>query len=657
MILLFLCLLIFFPSTMAFKPFPHWTLRYFPRSLICFHRQSFRVSSTVNSLPVGDSGSSMPALMQKNFISNIIEEDLRTNKHGGKVLTRFPPEPNGYLHIGHAKSIFLNFAVAKLYNGVTNMRFDDTNPEKENIEYINSILEDVRWIETGRSSVSSSSGDPWDGPVRYASNYFPVIYKAAEYLIKNGLAYVDHLTNEEIKLYRGTLSEPGKNSPHRNRSIEENLHLFESMKRGEFSDGHCVLRAKIDMSSPNVNMRDPTLYRIKHFPHPMTGSEWCIYPMYDFAHAISDALEGITHSLCTLEFAEHRPLYDWTVDNLMNSGLFPSELTSKGYRPYQYEFSRLNIQHTVLSKRKLIQLVQEKHVQGWDDPRMPTISGLRRRGYTSDIIKMFCYRIGVSKSESNFDYSVLEDCAREILDEQCSRAFAIENPLKISILNRPDEVEEIQVENHPKKPELGTRKLPFTSSLFIDRDDFFDTGIDGKTPPPKGFKRLLLGSQVRLKFAYVITCEEVVRDPITKEVIELRCRYHSDTKSGNTPTGMKKVRGIIQWLSSANAIPVKFHLYDRLFRTPVPGYHQPDGNFLKDLNENSLRIISEALLESSVIHSVSEESLDKESLRYQFERLGYFLLDKKDSNLKEKSYIFNRIVTLRDGWSENKTSP
>jgi glutaminyl-tRNA synthetase len=533
------------------------------------------------------------------------------------------------------------------------MRFDDTNPEKENIEYVNSILEDVRWIETGKVSVST---DPWNGPVRYASNYFPVIYDAAEYLIRNGLAYVDHLTNEEIKVYRGSLTEPGKNSPYRDRSAEENLQLFESMKKGEFAEGYCVLRAKIDMSAANMNMRDPTLYRIKHFPHPMTGSEWCIYPMYDFAHAISDALEGITHSLCTLEFAEHRPLYDWTIDNLMNSGLFPSDLASKGYRPYQYEFSRLNIQHTVLSKRKLIQLVQEKHVQGWDDPRMPTISGLRRRGYTSDIIKMFCYRIGVSKSESNFDYSVLEDCAREILDEQCPRAFAIENPLKVTIINHSGEMEELQVENHPKKPELGTRKIPFTSSLFIDRDDFFDTGIDGKTPPPKGFKRLLLGSQVRLKFAYVITCEEVVRDPLTKEVIELRCRYHSDTKSGNTPAGMKKVKGIIHWLSSANSVPVTFHLYDRLFGTAIPGYHQPDGNFLKDLNQNSLKTIPNALLESSVTESASEGSDDREPRRYQFERIGYFLLDKKDSSLSEKKYVFNRIVTLRDGWSENKSS-
>lgn len=426
--------------------------------------------------------------------------------------------------------------------------------------------------------------------------------------------------------------------------MEENLQLFREMRAGKFPDGRRVLRAKIDMANPNLNLRDPTLYRIKHMDHPMTGNQWCIYPMYDFAHVISDAVEGITHSLCTLEFESHRPLYDWIVDALLPSGLLPFQ--KEGWRPYQYEFSRLNIQYTVLSKRKLIQLIREGHVHGWDDPRMPTICGIRRRGYTANILKLFCSRVGISKSDSNIDYSVLEDCAREVLDQSAYRAFAIEKPLKVTLFNYPTESNEIfTVDNHPKDSSYGKRSLTFSSELFINREDFFDTGANQSIPPPKGFKRLLPGGQVRLKFAYVITCEKVIRDPQTNEVIELQCRYHPDTKSGHTPEGMKKVKGIIQWLSKKDAHPVTFHLYDRLFQTPSPGENQPDGNFLKDLNPNSLTILSDALIESNVV-------ADPEHLHrcYQLERIGYFCCDEKDSNLPEKKFVFNRIVTLKDGW-------
>lgn len=625
---------------------------------------SFRSSSRLYNSPSDDATTAPSSSLLKNFVTNIIEADLANGKNGGRVLTRFPPEPNGYLHLGHAKSVNFNFAVAKHYNGKTNMRFDDTNPAKEDMEYVLSILDDVRWLVTGDTKADPA---PWDGAIRHASDYFPVIFQLAEYLIKQGLAYVDHLSAEEIREYRGTLTSPGKNSPYRDRSIEENLDLFYQMKSGKFPEGECVLRAKIDMSSPNINLRDPTLYRIKHSSHPITGNNWCIYPMYDFAHAISDAYEGITHSLCTLEFADHRPLYDWTVDHFLNAGLSPdsnkignnqsnqnnhnNNQQNSYYRPNQYEFSRLNIQYTVLSKRKLIQLVNENHVSGgWSDPRMPTISGLRRRGYTAEILRLFCDRIGISKAENNIDYTVLEDCAREILDDTAHRAFAIEKPLKVTITNLPSSFEdEIMIENHPKRPELGHRQVSFTNLLFINHEDFFDTGIDGKIAPPKGFKRLLPGGQVRLKFAYVITCDEVIRDPNTQEVIELKCSYVPDTKGGKTPEGMKKVKGIIQWLSEKDAVPVVFHLYDRLFLTANPGSSQPDGDFLKDINPNSLTVLSTALLERNVIKEVESQEKRK---AYQFERVGYFTLDDVDSKINEKKYVFNRIVTLKDGWNQ-----
>jgi len=587
----------------------------------------------------------------------LIDEDLAAGRNGGRVVTRFPPEPNGYLHLGHAKSITINFGLAAAYKGVTHMRLDDTNPAKEEIEYVNSILEDVRWLVSGdnKEVASSLSSAPWFGPVRHASDYFHTIYDAATYLIEKGLAYVDDLTQEEMREYRGSLTEPGKDSPYRTRSIEENLRLFKSMKNGELPDGQCILRAKIDMTHPNMIMRDPALYRIKRAPHPMTGDKWCIYPMYDFAHAISDALEGITHSLCTLEFADHRPLYDWTIDALLGSGLLPGG--DKGWRPVQTEFSRLNLQYTVLSKRKLIQLVTEKYVEGWDDPRMPTISGVRRRGYPPAAIRLFCDRMGVSKAENNIDIAILEDCVREVLDEEAERAFALLEPLKVTITNYPVSSSEIfSVERHPKRSELGTRDIPFTSSLFINSDDFFDTGIDGKTLPPKGYKRLVPGGQVRLKYAYVITCDEVIRDASTGKVLELKCSYDERTRAGVTPEGAKKAKGIIQWLSAEHAVPAELVLYDRLFTKESPGKDHEDGDFLKDLNPNSMRTFSQALVEPSL----GAMNIPR-GVKFQFERIGYFCLDsvgntdvqKGAAGDKKKKLRFNRTVTLKDTWATN----
>ncbi len=579
-----------------------------------------------------------PAIEVKNFISNIIEDDLNNKRNGGRVVTRFPPEPNGYLHLGHAKSIILNFGVAKLYNGVTNMRFDDTNPAKEDMEYVNSILDDVRWLIT---SDTKANPPPWDGAVRHASDYFDIIYNSAVFLIKNGLAYVDDLSADEMREYRGTLTEPGINSPYRDRSIEDNFLLFENMKNGVYPDGQCVLRAKIDMASPNINMRDPALYRIKRASHPITGDKWLIYPMYDFAHAISDAVEGITHSLCTLEFADHRPLYDWTLDKLHSSNLLP--YSSKGWRPVQTEFSRLNLQYVVLSKRKLIQLVTEKYVSGWDDPRMPTICGLRRRGYPAEALKLFCDRIGVSKAENNIDVAVLEECAREVLDSDSGRAFCIMNPLKVTITNwdhNNDEV--ITADNHPKRTDLGTRELSFNGNLFIDADDFFDTGVNNDLTPPKGYKRLLPGGIVRLKYGYVIQCNTVVRDPVTGKAIELLCTYDVRTRGGVTPEGSKKAKGIIQWVSQKHGIKAELRLFDRLFAVPNPGKDQPDGNFLLDLNKDSIIVNKHAVVEPSLLRATPGS-------RYQFERVGYFCVD-SDSN-KEKSLVFNRIVTLKDTWN------
>jgi len=449
---------------------------------------------------------------------------------------------------------------------------------------------------------------------------------------------------EEMKDYRGTLTEPGKNSPHRDRSVEENMRLFGAMRSGEFPDGHCILRAKIDMTSPNMNLRDPALYRIKKDAHPITGNQWCIYPMYDFAHAISDALEGITHSLCTLEFDNHRPLYDWFIDQLLPSGLLPYQ--SEGWRPRQYEFSRLNLQYTVLSKRKLIQLVNEGHVQGWDDPRMPTISAMRRRGFPAAAVRLFCDRIGISKAENNIDITVLEDCAREVLDEEAPRLFAISNPLKVTITNWSDGAELFSIERHSRKAELGRRDLPFTRTLLIDRDDFFDTGVDGSISPPKGYKRLVPGGQVRLKYAYVVRCDSVVRAG-DGSVVELRCSYDVSTRAGATPEGSKKVKGIIQWVSQDNAVSCDLRIYDRLFLTASPGREQPDGDFLKDINPHSLTVVRGACIEASVLASNPGDT-------FQFERLGYFTLDSKlnDSPLSRSSpLVFNRVVALKDTWS------
>lgn len=607
--------------------------------------------------PAAASSTAAIATPNKNFITNIIDDDIASNKNGGRVVTRFPPEPNGYLHLGHAKSICFNFGVADSYKGSTNMRFDDTNPAKEDMEYVNSILDDVRWLITSDTKAHVA---PWSGSVRHASDYFDVICDAAVYLIKNNLAYVDNLTPEEMKEYRGTLTEVGKDSPYRSRTIEENLQLFADMKSGKFQDGHCVLRAKIDMSSANINLRDPTLYRIKKASHPITGDKWSIYPMYDFAHVISDALEGITHSLCTLEFADHRPLYDWFLDNLATSGLLPD--SDKGWRPTQIEFSRLNLQYAVLSKRKLIQLVTEKHVDGWDDPRMPTICGVRRRGYPATALKLFCDRIGVSKAENNIDMSVLEDCVRETLDADAPRAFAVQNPLKVTISNWPEDIEQedFTAECHPKKPELGSRVIPLTKDLYVDRDDFFDTGADGSIAVPKGYKRLVSGGIVRLKYAYVITCDTVVRDPITNEPVELICSYDVRTRAGVTPEGSKKAKGIIQWVSRSKGIPVELRLYDRLFRVPAPG--GKDGDFLNDLNPSSITVESRAFVEPSIAIGISL------GRTYQFERLGYFCLDTVDNKeplastaveatatgmsdiTKSMKLKWNRVVTLKDTW-------
>lgn len=464
-----------------------------------------------------------------------------------------------------------------------------------------------------------------------------------------------------MREYRGTLTMPGTPSPYRERPIEENLQLFRAMRDGHFADGHCVLRAKIDMASPNMNLRDPTLYRIKRGDHPITGQQWCIYPMYDFAHAISDAMEGITHSLCTLEFADHRPLYDWSIDSVMPSGLLPSfpsphthnsDERHRRRRPYQYEFSRLNMQYTVLSKRKLIQLVNEGHVTGWDDPRMPTISGMRRRGYPSAALKLFCERVGISKAENNIDMTVLEDCVREVLDADAPRAFGIEEPLKVTITNWPataaaaegkEEEEVFHVARHPKRPELGERDVFFGPTLYIHREDFFDTGLDGKTPPPKGFKRLVPGGQVRLKFAYVITCDEVVRDPATGEVIELKCRYDASTRAGHVGDSGKKVKGIVQWLSAAHVLPAELHVYDRLFTVPSPGSGHADGDFLRDLNPDSKRVLPRALVEESLRDAAVGQT-------FQFERVGYFAVD-KERRTPTGRMVFNRVVTLKDTWA------
>lgn len=545
-----------------------------------------------------------------NFIRHIVADDLKTNKHNGKVATRFPPEPNGYLHIGHAKSICLNFGLALENKGICNLRFDDTNPEKESVEYMESIERDVKWL-----------GFSWSG-LFHASNYFEQLYLFAEKLINQNQAYVDSSTAEEIRLNRGTLTEPGKPSPDRNRASEENLDLFRRMRAGEFADGQYVLRAKIDMASPNINMRDPVIYRIRRVHHHRTGDAWCIYPMYDYTHCISDALEKITHSICTLEFEDHRPLYDWVLE----------QLDTPAPRPQQIEFARLQLEYTVMSKRKLNQLVMEKHVNGWDDPRMPTIAGLRRAGFTPKAIRDFCERIGVTKQNSWIEMSVLEYCIREDLNENAPRAMAVLKPLRLVIDNYPDDkTEQLIVGNHPQKPELGNRDVPFSKVILIEQDDF------AENPPPK-YKRLTLGGEIRLRGAYVIQCDEIIKDG-HGNIMELRGTYDPETL-GKNPEG-RKVKGVIHWVSEAHALPAEIRLYDRLFSAPNP---DSADNFLDVLNPNSLEVLAGCRVEAS-LSKVTADS------RYQFERTGYFCFDAKDSI--NGKLIFNRTVTLRDTWEKD----
>ena len=547
-----------------------------------------------------------------NFIRNIISGDLDSGKHQ-HIVTRFPPEPNGHLHIGHAKSICLNFGVANDFDGKCFMRFDDTNPVKEDDEYVEGILRDVRWL-----------GFDWGERLTHASDYFEQLYLFAEELIQKGKAYVESQNADEIRELRGTLTEPGKNSPFRERSVGDNLTLFRKMRGGEFEDGTHVLRAKIDMASPNINLRDPVLYRIRKISHQRTADQWCIYPLYDFTHGLSDALEGVTHSLCTLEFEDHRPLYEWILAEVSAPCL-----------PRQIEFSRLNLRYTVLSKRRLIQLVDEGHVNGWDDPRMLTLSGLRRRGYPPSAIRLFCKRIGISKSENNIEMSVLEDCAREELDKTAPRAMAVLHPLKIVITNYPeDKTEEFEPARHPKNPDMGTRKVPFSREIYIDKDDFREN------PPPKYF-RLAPGKEVRLRFAYVIRCEEVIYDSSGK-VIELHCTYDKSTRSGAKAEG-RKVKGIIHWVSIQHSVPVEVRLYDRLFVNPSPGSDDPGGNFLNDLNPDSIETVTSCRVEPELLKA-------KPADVYQFERVGYFCVDSKKS--RPEALVFNRTVTLRDTWAK-----
>lgn len=550
-----------------------------------------------------------PGSVTSNFIKEIIDEDLKSGKNNGKVHTRFPPEPNGYLHIGHAKSICLNFGLAKDYNGKCNLRFDDTNPSKEEQEYVDSIKEDVKWL-----------GFDWEEREFYASDYFQTLYEFAIKLIKKEKAFVCDLTPEDIRSYRGTLTEPGKNSPFRNRTIEENLILFEKMKNGEFPDGLKTLRAKIDMSSPNINLRDPILYRILKVAHHRTGDQWCIYPTYDWAHGQSDQIEEITHSICTLEFENHKPLYNWFLKEL--------ELPNP---PQQIEFARLNLTYTVMSKRRLLQLVEEKFVEGWDDPRMPTIAGMRRRGYTSDAIRNFAERIGVAKRDNVIDVGLLEFSVREHLNKIAPRGFAVFNPLKILITNYPeDKTEILEAVINPEDSESGKRKIPFSREIYIDKDDFMEN-------PPDKFFRLKPGGEVRLKYAYIIKCEEVIKND-NGEIIELRCTYDIDTKSG-IGTSNKKVKGTIHWVPFNDSKKVTVRLYDRLFNVENPGGE----NFLKEINNESLQIIENCLVEPSL-------AVAKPGSKWQFERLGYFTVDEKLSS--EDNLVFNRTVTLKDSWAK-----
>ena len=548
---------------------------------------------------------------KSHFIRDIILRDIAANKNGGRVHTRFPPEPNGYLHYGHAKSIHLNFGLAKEFGGKFNLRFDDTNPLKEEMEYIESIIEDVRWL-----------GADWEGRLFYASDYFDQLYAWAVQLIQAGKAYVCDLSAEQVREYRGTLTEPGRESPFRGRSVEENLALFERMRGGEFADGSRTLRAKIDMASPNLNMRDPILYRILHAEHPRTGNKWCIYPTYDYTHGQSDSIEGITHSICTLEFEDHRPLYDWFIEQL---GI---------HHPQQIEFDRLNLTYTLLSKRKLLQLVQDGHVHGWDDPRMPTLKGARRRGYTPEAFREFCGRIGVTKTNGTIELALLEHSVREDLNKRSLRVMAVLRPLRVVIENYPENlVEEMEAVNNPEDATAGTRKVPFSRVLYIEQDDF-------REDPPKGFYRLSPGREVRLRYAYMMTCKDVIKDA-SGNIVELRCTYDPATRGGNAPDG-RKVKSTIHWVSASHALEAEARLYDTLFTKEDPNQVQEGQDFTANLNPLSLEVIERCMVEPG-LRGAAAGSL------YQFERLGYFCVD-PDS--KPEKLVFNRTATLRDTWAK-----
>ncbi|MBL7007340.1 MAG: glutamine--tRNA ligase/YqeY domain fusion protein [Spirochaetia bacterium] len=555
---------------------------------------------------------STDAEVSKNFIEKIIEKDLENNVISNGIVTRFPPEPNGYLHIGHAKAISINFSVAKKYEGVCHLRFDDTNPAKEELAYMEAIKKDISWL-----------GFKWEPHEYFASDYFSAIYDIAVELIKQGKAYVDTLTPEQVREYRGTLTQPGKNSPDRDRPIEENLELFEEMRNGQHADGTMVLRAKIDMSSPNLNMRDPTLFRIKKIDHHRTGDTWSIYPMYDFTHPISDAIEGITHSLCSLEFEDHRPLYDWVVEN---SGLQAT--------PHQYEFARLNLTYTVMSKRLLLQLVKEEHVSGWDDPRMPTLSAMRRRGFSPEAILDFTEKIGVARANSLVDYALLEHCVREDLNTTALRIMAVLDPLKVIIDNYPQDSEEwFEAENNPENPAAGTRKIPFSKVIYIEKDDFMEN-------PPKKYFRLSPGKEIRLKHAYYITCTGIIKDG--DQITEIHCNYDPESRGGSTPDG-RKVKGTSHWVSASHSIDCEVRLYDRLFTAEIPGSRT--GNFLDDINHNSIKVLKECKAESLIRELASDQHV-------QFLRTGYFCIDEKDST--PEFPVFNRTIPLRDSWEKLK---
>jgi glutaminyl-tRNA synthetase len=552
-----------------------------------------------------------PSPSPSNFIRDIILDDLKINKFAGRVQTRFPPEPNGYLHIGHAKAICLDFGLADEFGGHTNLRFDDTNPEKEETEYVDSIMEDLKWL-----------GFRWDG-LFYASDYFDQLHAWAVQLINAGKAYVDDLSADEIRKHRGTLTEPGKDSPYRNRSVEENLNLFERMRVGEFPDGSRVLRARIDMASPNFNLRDPVMYRIVHAEHHRTGNKWCIYPMYDFAHGQSDSLEHVTHSMCTLEFEDHRPLYNWFIQQL---GIFPSQ---------QIEFDRLNLTYTILSKRKLLQLVKQGHVSGWDDPRMPTISGIRRRGYTPEAIRKFCGAIGVSKTNGSIELAMLEHFVREDLNKRSARVMAVLRPLKVVIDNYPEnQIEEMDAVNNPEDPSAGSRKIPFSRVLYIEQDDF-------REDPPKQYYRLSPGREVRLRYGYFITCKSVVKND-KGEVIEVHCTYDPETRGGNAPPDGRKVKSTIHWVSAAHAMEAEVRIYDNLFTKEDPNQTEDGQDFTANLNPSSLEVLKQCKLEPSLARA-------EVGNRYQFERLGYFCVDPASGAGRP---VFNRTVALKDAWAK-----